>query len=103
MQAIGTAANIVRLLKLPDGSLQVLLQGAARIKLGEISQREPYLRGQVEVLNEARPSDSTEVEGLIRNLQSLFQRIVQLSPILPDEMAIAANNLDEPGRLADFV
>jgi ATP-dependent Lon protease len=102
---IGTAANIVRLLKLPDGSLQVLLQGAARIRIAQTpSQTEPYLRAGVEVL----PSGSSEptslpTEALVKNLQSLFQRVISLSPILPDEMGIAAANVDDPGRLADFV
>src|SRR6266542_3413711 len=103
LSKVGTVANIVRLLKLPDSSLQVLLQGAARIALGEITQREPYLRADIKLLVEPVPDPSMQTEGLTRNLQTLFQRLVQLSPILPDEMAIAANNLDDPGRLADFV
>ena len=107
LHKVGTAANIVRLLKLPDGSLQVLLQGAARIGLGEVTQREPYLRADVTLLGSepaaADQQQTTEIEGLVRNLQALFRRLVQLSPILPDEMAIAADNMDQPGRLADFV
>jgi len=103
---VGTAANIVRLLKLPDGSLQVLLQGAARIRLGsQATQTDPYLKADIIVIpprpEEAPPS--MEVEGLVKNLQASFQRVVQLSPALPEEMAIAAANVDDPGRLADFV
>src|SRR5205085_3104721 len=91
--------------KLPDGSLQVLLQGVARIRLLErASQTEPYLRANVEVLTPpTQESENIEVQGLVKNLQSLFQRVVQLSPVLPDEMAIAVANVDEAGRLADFV
>ena len=105
LHPVGTAANIVRLLKLPDGSLQVLLQGSARIALVlPATQAEPYLRAAVLVL----PTTSTqlpsiEVEGLVKNLQSLFQRVVQLSPILPDELGVAATNIDDAGQLADFV
>jgi ATP-dependent Lon protease len=105
MYEIGTAANIVRLLKLPDGSLQVLLQGAARIRIAQTpSQTDPYLRSDVEVLpsGSSAPS-SVHTEGLVKNLQSLFQRVINLSPVLPDEMGIAAANVDDPGRLADFV
>ncbi|MGI9149639.1 MAG: endopeptidase La [Chloroflexota bacterium] len=106
LHPVGTAANVVRLLKLPDGSLQVLLQGAARIKLeGEPTQTTPYLRADIVVIpaaTEQLPA-SMEVEGLVKNLQTSFQRVVQLSPVLPDEMAIAAGNVDDPGRLADFV
>ena len=102
---IGTAANIVRLLKLPDGSLQVLLQGLARVRLNDkATQAEPYLRADITVLPWVTPDPiSVELEGLIKSLQSLFQRVVQLSPVLPDEMAIAAANVNDPGRLADFV
>jgi ATP-dependent Lon protease len=102
---IGTAANIVRLLKLPDGSLQVLLQGAARVRLAHTpSQTDPYFRCDVELLPSSsdRPP-SVQTEGLVKNLQSLFQRVVNLSPVLPDEMAIAAANVDDPGQLADFI
>jgi ATP-dependent Lon protease len=104
LQQIGTAANIVRLLKLPDGSLQVLLQGIARIRLAQQpSQTTPYFRCDVEVLTADLTEPSMQVEGLVKNLQALFQRAVQLSPVLPDEMGIAAANVDDPGRLADFV
>jgi ATP-dependent Lon protease len=102
---VGTAANIVRLLKLPDGSLQVLLQGATRIRLAQTpSQTDPYLRADVESLpsSSTTPSD-IRTAGLVKNLQTLFQRVVSLSPVLPDEMGIAAANVDDPGRLADFV
>jgi ATP-dependent Lon protease len=106
LYATGTAANIVRLLKLPDATLQVLLQGAARVHIsGPASQTEPFLKAPVTVVGaqaEEAPA-SMEVEGLVKNLQTLFQRVVQLSPVLPQEMGIAATNLDEPGRLADFV
>jgi ATP-dependent Lon protease len=105
MYPIGTAANIVRLLKLPDGSLQVLLQGAARIRIAQTpSQTEPYLRAGVEVLPSGSSLPTTvQTEALVKNLQSLFQRVITLSPVLPDEMGIAAANVDDPGRLADFV
>jgi ATP-dependent Lon protease len=105
LHEIGTAANIVRLLKLPDGSLQVLLQGAARIRLAAApSQTEPYLRADIAPLQASEAQAvSLEVEGLVKNLQTLFQRVVQLSPVLPDEMGIAAANIDDAGRLADFV
>jgi ATP-dependent Lon protease len=102
---VGTAANIVRLLKLPDGSLQVLLQGASRIRIADTpSQTEPYFRCDVEALPSGfSETPNVQVEGLVKNLQTLFQRVVTLSPVLPDEMGIAAANVDDPGRLADFI
>jgi ATP-dependent Lon protease len=105
LHSVGTAANIVRLLKLPDGSLQVLLQGAARIRIAQTpSQTDPYFRADVDLLpSSATEPSNVQTEGLVKNLQSLFQRVVSLSPVLPDEMGIAAANVDDPGRLADFV
>jgi ATP-dependent Lon protease len=110
LASVGTAASIVRLLKLPDGSLQVLLQGLARIALERVTQREPYLRASVRVLPASAPdvgepgsTAALEEEAAVKNLQTLFQRLVQLSPNLPQEISIAANNIDQPGPLADFV
>jgi ATP-dependent Lon protease len=109
LHPVGTAASVVRLLKLPDGALQVLLQGVARVALGEVAQVEPYLRARVVVLPEAPVGEgaegglSLEAQAGVKNLQSLFQRQVELAPNLPNELAIAANNADDPGRLADFV
>jgi ATP-dependent Lon protease len=101
---VGTAASIVRLLKLPDGALQVLLQGMARISAETMTQHSPYPRATVRVLHASdEPASSVEAEAEVKNLLSLFQRLVQLSPNLPPEVAIAANNIGEPGRLADFV
>src|SRR3984893_12340236 len=94
LHTVGTAANIVRLLKLPDGSLQVLLQGAERIRLRMGTPTETHLRADIEVIT-AGPDDrptSIEIEGLVKILQALFTRVVQLSPVLPDEMAFAAAN-----------
>jgi ATP-dependent Lon protease len=101
---VGTAASIVRLLKLPDGALQVLLQGLARISAETITQLAPYPRAKVRILESTdAPASSVEAEAEVKNLLSLFQRLVQLSPNLPPEVAIAANNIGEPGRVADFV
>src|SRR5919202_2276999 len=105
LYTIGTAASVVRLLKLPDGSLRVLLQGLARVGLGQLTQREPYPRAEIVSLP-AWPTSgepAIEEEALVRNLQTLFQRLVSLSPMLPGELAVAAANTDDPGRLADFV
>ncbi len=102
LNQFGTAAHILRLLRAPDGSLQLLVRGAARVRLVEITQTEPYMRGRIDELPEVAV-ETTEVEALQRNLVSLFQRIVSLSATLPDEAAGAAADIGEPGRLADFV
>src|SRR3990170_3267596 len=79
LYTVGTAAHVERMLRLPDGSLQVLLHGLARIRLDELIQHEPYAKGRIEVLEE-NLEDSLEVQALHRNLLSLFQKVVSLSP-----------------------
>lgn len=102
LYSIGSAALIARMFKLPDGSIQAFLQGLARIRLKEITQTEPYLKARVEVIEE-KVEKTTELEALTRNLQNLFQRVVEIAPNLPTELGIAAMNMPGPGDLADFV
>ncbi len=99
---IGTAAGVARMFRLPDGSVRALLQGLARVRLKEVVQQEPYLKGRVEVAEEVA-EDTPEVEALSRNLLQLFQKVVSLAPNLPEELAIAAMNLPGPGPLCDFI
>jgi ATP-dependent Lon protease len=99
---IGSAALIARMFKIPDGSVRVFLQGLARVRLVDITQTEPYLRGRVEVV-EGVAVAGTELEALGRNLLSLFQKVVEIAPNLPGELSVAAVNIPDPGNLADFI
>ncbi len=99
---IGTAALIARMFKMPDGSIRAFIQGLARIRLKEIIQTEPFLKGKIEVIKE-KVEKTTELEALTRNLVSMFQKVVELAPNLPMEVSVAAMNIPEPGNLTDFV
>ncbi|MFL5807848.1 MAG: LON peptidase substrate-binding domain-containing protein [Roseiflexaceae bacterium] len=98
----GTAAQIVRMLRLPNGGIQLLLQGQARIQIEQLIATEPYPMARVRVLR-APEEASLEVEGLARSALTAFQQIVQLNPSLPDELAVVATNVPAPGRLADLI
>jgi len=100
---IGTAVLLARMIRLPDGNIQALLQGVARVRLTEVAQTEPFLKAFVEVMEDEPAPGDVEAEGLLRNVQNLFQRVVQLAPQLPPEIVVAFNNVTEPGRVADFV
>jgi ATP-dependent Lon protease len=102
LYSVGSAALIARMFKIPDGSVRVFLQGLARIRLVDITQSDPYLKGRVEVVQEAVEA-TTELEALGRNLLTLFQKVVEIAPNLPGELGIAAMNIPEPGNLADFI
>jgi ATP-dependent Lon protease len=102
LYGMGTAASIAKMLKMPDGSIRAFLQGISRVRLAELVQVEPYLRGRVERV-EVTVERTPELEALMRNIVSLFQQVVALAPNLPDELAVAAMNLPDPGSLADLV
>jgi ATP-dependent Lon protease len=102
LYSMGSAALIARMFKIPDGSVRVFLQGLARIRLVDITQTDPYLKGRVEVVKEVVEA-TTELEALGRNLLALFQKVVEIAPNLPGELGTAAVNIPEPGNLADFI
>ncbi|HLB12960.1 MAG TPA: endopeptidase La [Dehalococcoidia bacterium] len=99
---VGTAVHISRMLRMPEGMVQVLLQGVSRIRIVQIVETEPHIKARVEALQDV-VHPSMEIEALTRNLLSLFQKVVSQAPNLPDEMAVAAMNIPEPGKLADFI
>ena len=99
---VGTAAVIHKMIRVPDGTLRILVQGLRRIRLEEPVQVEPYLVGRfVEVPDVLE--DTPEVEALTRNVQALFARIIALVPYLPEELELAAANVDDPSALCHLV
>ncbi len=104
LHAIGTASQIHKMFKLPDGSIRIIVQGLARVRLDEVTTSQPYLSGRVseapEVLLDA---DRLEIDALQRNIKANFQQIVSLSPLMSDDLQSLAVNITEAGRLADFI
>src|SRR5438270_4387268 len=99
---VGTAAVIHKMIRVPDGTLRILVQGVRRIRLEERTQDDPYLIGRFgEVPDEVE--ESPEVEALVRNVQTLFGRVIASVPYLPDELEIAAANVDDPSALSYLV
>ena len=101
---IGVATHIHKMFKLPDGSLRLIVQGLARVRLDRIVQTRPYLRAAVTMADEVlRDEDHLEIDALQRNIKSNFQQVVSLSPLLSDDLQALAANITEPGKLADFI
>jgi ATP-dependent Lon protease len=99
---VGTAAVIHKMIKVPDGTLRILVQGVQRIKLDRQVQDDPYLMGEfIELPDEL--TEKPEVEALTRNVQNLFGRVIGLVPYLPEELQIAAANVDDPSALCNLV
>jgi ATP-dependent Lon protease len=99
---IGTAAIVHKMIKVPDGTLRILVQGVQRIELDSRIQDEPYLVGEFSVLPDV-VTESKELEALTRNVQMQFGRIVGLVPYLPAELELAAANVDDPSALSHLV
>jgi ATP-dependent Lon protease len=101
---IGTATHIHKMFKLPDGSLRLIVQGLARLRLDSVALHRPYLRGGVSPAVEiVRDEDRLEIDALQRNIKTNFQQVVSLSPLLSDDLQTLAMNITEPGKLADFI
>ena len=103
LHRIGTVATIHKVVKQPDGTLRLVVQGLRRFRILELTQTRPYLLARVEEMDEIAAAGDLETEALVRNATTLFRQIVELSPLLPDELAGAVQNVTEPGRLADVI
>ena len=99
---VGTAAVVHKMIRVPDGTLRILVQGLRRIRLEREVEGEPYLVGAfIEIPDVLEPS--REVEALTRNVQGLFARVIGLVPYLPEELQIAAANVEDPSALCNLV
>ena len=102
LYAIGTAAVVHKMIRVPDGTLRILVQGLRRVRLQQRVHEDPYLVGEfVELPDEVQ--ESKELEALTRNVQNLFARIIGLVPYLPEELQVAAANVDDPSPLCHLV
>jgi ATP-dependent Lon protease len=99
---VGVAGVVARMLKVPDGSVRILVHGAQRVALTGFVSTEPYLVARIEPApDELVPS--SELEALHRNVQATFSRIIEELPYLPEELQIAVTNLDDPAELAHMI
>lgn len=99
---VGTAAQVHRVLKTPDGTIRLLVQGLERVRLLEFTQEHPFLRARIEILPE-EIEDGLEMEALMRAVQDLFRKLIELEPQMPDELTIMSINVDDGRQLAYLV
>jgi ATP-dependent Lon protease len=99
---VGTVALIHKMIKVPDGTLRILVQGIERVQLENRLESEPYLLGEFGALPDV-VEETPELEALTRNVQGLFGRIIGLAPYLPEELQLAAANVDDPSALCHLV
>jgi ATP-dependent Lon protease len=104
LHRVGTLAAIHKLIKQADGTVRLVVQGLRRFRIVEITQSRPYLLARVEeVADLLPPAGELETEALVRSAASLFRQVVELSPMLPDELAAALESVSEPARLSDLI
>jgi len=102
LYGIGTAAVVHKMIRVPDGTLRILVQGLRRIRLEEPVTDEPYLVARFSPVPDEE-EESREIEALLRNAQALFGRIIGLAPYLPEELQIASANVDDASGLCNLV
>ncbi|HEY0264089.1 MAG TPA: endopeptidase La [Granulicella sp.] len=103
LYSVGTKATVHKVVKMPNQSLFVFTEGNERVRLGDFSQLAPFMMAESQTIPDLEPVETPEIEALQRNVLSQFQQIVSSSPTLSDDLQTIALNLDEPGRLADFI
>ena len=100
--SVGTVGTVLQLLKLPDGTVKVLVEGGARAKVEKYTRVEDYFEALAVLMGEDE-SDKSEVEALARSVTSHFENYVKLNKKVPPEVLVSLNQIDEPSRLVDTV
>src|SRR5271166_2710443 len=103
LYGVGTLAVVHKVVRMPNQSLFVFAEGLERVKVTEYTQLIPFLHATVETISEPPTPKGAEIEALQRNVLTLFQQIVAGSPTLSDELSTVAGNIDDAGRMVDFI
>ncbi len=102
IERVGVAGVVARMLKVPDGTIRILVQGTKRVRLGRFVATEPYLVATVEELEDV-VDPGPELEALTRNVQRTFSEIIEEIPYLPEELQLAVTNVEDPSALAHLI
>ncbi|AJC50355.1 endopeptidase La [Coxiella endosymbiont of Amblyomma americanum] len=102
---IGTIATVLQLLRLPDGTVKVLVEGLARAELIHLDKKETHLQAEVKILEETEveKGDKIEMQVLIRSVLNQFEQLIKMNKKIPQELLPSLLNIDDPGRLADSI
>ncbi|MEX0830891.1 MAG: endopeptidase La [Nitrospirales bacterium] len=104
LHSMGTVGVIMRMLKLPDERIKVLVQGLAKARIKDFTQSDPYFSVQIETITETSPAmSSLEPEAIIRSARAALEKLLSLGKIIMPDVLTVIENLDDPGRLADII
>jgi ATP-dependent Lon protease len=99
---VGVVGVVARMMKVPDGTLRILVQGTQRVRVKDYVATSPYLTASIEELPDI-VEPSSELEALKRNVENTFSEIIEQTPYLPEELSVALANLDDPSELAHMI
>ena len=99
---VGTIGHIIQLLRLPDGTVKVLVEGKQRARIKSIVQDDPFFLADIEEVEDKR-DETVEIKALMRSVQSIFESYVKLNKRIPPEMLVSVQTIEDPGRLADTI
>ncbi len=100
---LGTVAVIIKMLKMPDGTLRLLVQGLHRAKIKSLSDGKPFFKAVVEKIEDPEVEKTIKIEALMRNINQLIEKAVGLGKVIPADVLSIITSIEEPGKLADFV
>ena len=98
----GTAAQIVKKLKMPDDTVQIFVQGLERVRVKEFMAKEPYFKAKIVEIKHEEPIDIV-VEALMKNVIAQFEKMISITPHLPKDLGVMTINIEDPGKLADLI
>ncbi|MBN1550314.1 endopeptidase La, partial [bacterium] len=99
---IGVAAQIIKMIKMPDDSIRIMIEGINRIRVKQFTQQSPYFKASIEIIHEKYKS-SNRSDALVHNIKNSFKNIVSGSANLPKELGVIIQNISEAGKLADLI
>ncbi len=102
LYSVGTTATVLKVIKMPQGSINVIVHGIARFKLIEAVATEPYLKVKIQILN-VTPTMTKRLQALIVSVRQTANRVIALSPNVPEEASVLLENIEDPSALADFL
>lgn len=103
LNPIGTIAHILKMLKMPDGNITVIIQGKKRFKTNDYTQKEPYLRAKIEAFNQLKKPSGKGFDALVSSIKDLASQIIEQSPTIPTEATFAIKNIESPTFLINFI
>jgi ATP-dependent Lon protease len=104
LYTVGTVAQIIKMLRMPDGNTTIIIQGKRRFKIDEFVQSEPYHKAKVSAFDEIKPPKTDkEFTAIVSNLKETSVQIVKISPNIPSDASFAINNIDSPTFLVNFI